>query len=205
MGPVFFRNQPVGCTATIITQMYEEAGVKIPANIAGLLCSAIISDTLLFRSPTCTAVDEKTAGKLAKIARIDMEKFSMEMFNAGSSLKGKSAKEILFQDFKQFTVGETVFGVGQINSMNREELEEVKQMLTPYLPKALEAEKLSMIYFMLTDILKESTELLCSGIGARSNIVSAFDLPEDTDKIVLSGVVSRKKQLIPTLVASLQQ
>lgn len=205
MGPVFFRNQPVGCTATIITQMYEEAGVKIPANIAGLLCSAIISDTLLFRSPTCTAVDEKTAGKLAKIARIDMEKFSMEMFNAGSSLKGKSAKEILFQDFKQFTVGETVFGVGQINSMNREELEEVKEMLTPYLPKALEAEKLSMIYFMLTDILKESTELLCSGIGARSNIVSAFDLPEDTDKIVLSGVVSRKKQLIPTLVASLQQ
>ena len=205
MGPVFFRNQPVGCTATIITQMYEEAGVKIPANIAGLLCSAIISDTLLFRSPTCTAVDEKTAGKLAKIARIDMEKFSMEMFNAGSSLKGKSAKEILFQDFKQFTVGETVFGVGQINSMNREELEEVKQMLTPYLPKALEAEKLSMIYFMLTDILKESTELLCSGIGARSNIVSAFDLPEDTDKIVLSGVVSRKNQLIPPLVASLQQ
>lgn len=205
MGPVFFRNQPVGCTATIITQMYEEAGVKIPSDIAGLLCSAIISDTLLFRSPTCTAVDEKTAGKLAKMAKIDMEKFSMEMFNAGSSLKGKSAKEILFQDFKQFTVGDTVFGVGQINSMNREELEEIKQMLVPYLPKALEAEKLSMIYFMLTDILKESTELLCSGIGAKGNIVSAFDLPEDTGKIILNGVVSRKKQLIPTLVASLQQ
>lgn len=205
MGPVFFRNQPVGCTATIITQMYEEAGVKIPPDIAGLLCSAIISDTLLFRSPTCTAVDEKTAEKLSKIAKIDMEKLSMEMFNAGSSVKGKSAKDILFQDFKQFTVGDTVFGVGQLNSMNREELEEVKEMLVPYLKEALETEKLSMIYFMLTDILKESTELLCSGIGAKSNIVSAFDLPEDTEKIVLSGVVSRKKQLIPTLVASLQQ
>lgn len=205
MGPVFFRNQPVGCTATIITQMYEEAGVKIPPDIAGLLCSAIISDTLLFRSPTCTAVDEKTAEKLSKIAKVDMEKLSMEMFNAGSSVKGKSARDILFQDFKQFTVGDTVFGVGQLNSMNREELEEVKEMLVPCLKETLEKEKLSMIYFMLTDILKESTELLCSGIGAKSNIVSAFDLPEDTDKIILNGVVSRKKQLIPTLVASLQQ
>lgn len=205
MGPVFFRNQPVGCTATIITQMYEEAGVKIPPDIAGLLCSAIISDTLLFRSPTCTAVDEKTAEKLSKIAKVDMEKLSMEMFNAGSSVKGKSARDILFQDFKQFTVGDTVFGVGQLNSMNREELEEVKEMLIPCLKETLEKEKLSMIYFMLTDILKESTELLCSGIGAKSNIVSAFDLPEDTDKIILNGVVSRKKQLIPTLVASLQQ
>lgn len=205
MGPVFFRNQPVGCTATIITQMYEEAGVKIPPDIAGLLCSAIISDTLLFRSPTCTAVDEKTAEKLSKIAKVDMEKLSMEMFNAGSSVKGKSARDILFQDFKQFTVGDTVFGVGQLNSMNREELEEVKEMLIPCLKETLEKEKLSMIYFMLTDILKESTELLCSGIGAKSNVVSAFDLPEDTDKIILNGVVSRKKQLIPTLVASLQQ
>lgn len=205
MGPVFFRNQPVGCTATIITQMYEEAGVEIPPNIAGLLCCAIISDTLLFRSPTCTAVDEMTAKKLARIAKIDMEKMSMEMFNAGSSLKGKSAKDILFQDFKQFTVTDTVFGVGQINSMNKEELAEIKEMLVPYLPKALEDGKMEMIYFMLTDILNESTELLCFGHGARTSIINAFDLPEDTERIILKGVVSRKKQLIPTLVAALQQ
>lgn len=205
MGPVFFRNQPVGCTATIITQMYEEADVEIPPAIAGLLCCAIISDTLLFRSPTCTAVDEKTAKKLAKLAKIDMEKMSMEMFNAGSSLKGKSAEDILFQDFKQFTVGDTVFGVGQINSMNKEELSEIKEMLVPHLPKVLEGGKMEMIYFMLTDILNESTELLCSGHGARDSIINAFDLPEDTDRIILRGVVSRKKQLIPTLVASLQQ
>lgn len=205
MGPVFFRNQPVGCTATIITQMYEEADVEIPPAIAGLLCCAIISDTLLFRSPTCTAVDEKTAKKLAKLAKIDMEKMSMEMFNAGSSLKGKSAEDILFQDFKQFTVGDTVFGVGQINSMNKEELSEIKEMLIPHLPEVLEGGKMEMIYFMLTDILNESTELLCSGHGARDSIINAFDLPEDTDRIILKGVVSRKKQLIPTLVASLQQ
>lgn len=205
MGPVFFRNQPVGCTATIITQMYEEADVEIPPAIAGLLCCAIISDTLLFRSPTCTAVDEKTAKKLAKLAKIDMEKMSMEMFNAGSSLKGKSAEDILFQDFKQFTVGDTVFGVGQINSMNKEELSEIKEMLIPHLPQVLEGGKMEMIYFMLTDILNESTELLCSGHGARDSIINAFDLPEDTDRIILKGVVSRKKQLIPTLVASLQQ
>ncbi len=205
MGPVFFRNQPVGCTATIITQMYEEAGVDIPPAIAGLLCCAIISDTLLFRSPTCTAVDEKTAKKLAKIAKIKMEEISMEMFNAGSSLKGKSAEDILFQDFKQFTVSDTVFGVGQINSMNKEELSEIREMLKPYLPKALEGGKMEMIYFMLTDILNESTELLCCGHGARASMISAFDLPEDTDRIILKGVVSRKKQLIPTLVASLQQ
>lgn len=205
MGPVFFRNQPVGCTATIVTQMYEEAGVEIPPTIAGLLCSAIISDTLLFRSPTCTAVDEAIARKLAKIADIELEEMAKEMFNAGSSVKGKSAEDICFQDFKQFTVNDTVFGVGQINSMNKEELEEIKETLKPHLPKVLESHKLQMIYFMLTDILDESTELLCCGNGAKEYIIDAYDLPEDIDKIVLKGVVSRKKQLIPALVGVLQQ
>ena len=205
MGPVFFRNQPVGCTATIIWQMYEEAGVKINPVIAGLLCSAIISDTLLFRSPTCTAIDEKAARKLSKIAQINLEEMAREMFNAGSSLKGKTAEEICFQDFKQFTVNESVFGVGQINSMNQEELQELRELLEDYLPKAMEQNQLQMVYFMLTDILDESTELLCYGKGAREYILDAFDLPADTGKIVLKGVVSRKKQLIPTLVAALQQ
>ena len=205
MGPVFFRNQPVGCTATIIWQMYEEAGVKINPVIAGLLCSAIISDTLLFRSPTCTDIDEKAARKLSKIAQINLEEMAREMFNAGSSLKGKTAEEICFQDFKQFTVNESVFGVGQINSMNQEELQEMRELLEDYLPKAMEQNQLQMVYFMLTDILDESTELLCYGKGAREYILDAFDLPADTGKIVLKGVVSRKKQLIPTLVAALQQ
>ncbi len=205
LGPVFFRNQPVGCTATIVFQMYEEAGVKISKKIAGLLCAAIISDTLLFRSPTCTALDEKVAKKLAALAEINLEDMAREMFNAGSSMKGKSAEEICFQDFKQFTVNDTVFGVGQINSMNKEELLEIKEKLTDHLPKVLEENRLQMIYFMLTDILDESTELLCCGTGARANIAEAFDVPENAEKIILKGVVSRKKQLIPALVAALQQ
>ncbi len=205
LGPVFFRNQPVGCTATIVFQMYEEADVKIPKKIAGLLCAAIISDTLLFRSPTCTALDEKVAKKLAGLAEINMEEMAREMFNAGSSMKGKSAEEICFQDFKQFTVNDTVFGVGQINSMNKEELAEIKEKLTDHLPKVLKENNLQMIYFMLTDILDESTELLCCGMGARANIAEAFDVPESAEKIILKGVVSRKKQLIPALVSTLQQ
>ena len=205
MGPVFFRNQPVGCTATIVFQMYEEAGVKIPKKIAGLLCSAIISDTLLFRSPTCTALDEKTARKLAELAEIDPEEMAREMFNAGSSMKGKSAEEICFQDFKQFTVNDTVFGVGQINSMSKEELKEIKEKIESHLPKILESHQLHMIYFMLTDILDETTELLCCGVGAKAPIVDTFDVPENADKVILRGVVSRKKQLIPALVSSLQQ
>lgn len=205
MGPVFFRNQPVGCTATIIYQMYQEAGVEITPTIAGLLCSAIISDTLLFRSPTCTAVDEAAAEALAEIADIQLEDMAAGMFNAGSNLKGKSAEEICFQDFKQFTVGDKIFGVGQINSMSKEELQEVRKKLEPYLEKAMKEHGLDMIYLMLTDILDESSELLCQGHGARETIIDAFDLPEDTEHMVLKGVVSRKKQLIPALVGALQQ
>ena len=173
MGPVF-RNQPVGCTATIVTQMYEEAGVKISEKIAGLLCSAIISDTLLFRSPTCTAVDEKIAENLAKIAGINLEEMAKAMFNAGSSMKGKSAEEICFQDFKQFTVNNTVFGVGQINSMSKDELAEIKEILEPHLEEVKEKNQLNMVYFMLTDILGESTEL-CAAAIMRRIYHSAFD------------------------------
>lgn len=134
-----------------------------------------------------------------------MEQLAGEMFRAGSNLQGKSAEDICFQDFKQFTVNDTVFGVGQINSMNKEELSEIREILMPHLPKVLESHNLQMIYFMLTDILEESTELLCCGHGARSYIIDAFDLREDMDPIILKGVVSRKKQLIPTLVGALQQ
>lgn len=205
VSPITFRNQPVGCTATIINQMYEENEIEVPREIAGLLCGAIISDTLLFRSPTCTPLDERTAKKLAKISDIDLEQMAQEMFNAGSNLKGKSAEDICFQDFKQFTVNDMVFGVGQLNSMSKEELQEVKEMLTPYLPEVLEKNGVQMVFFMLTDILDESTELLCCGAKAKEYIIDAFDLKEDSEEMILKGVVSRKKQLIPTLVSELQQ
>lgn len=205
VSPITFRNQPVGCTATIINQMYEENEIEVPREIAGLLCGAIISDTLLFRSPTCTPLDEGTAKKLAKISDIDLEQMAQEMFNAGSNLKGKSAEDICFQDFKQFTVNDTIFGVGQITSMSKEELAAIRDMMTEHLPKVLEAHNLNMIYFMLTDILAESTELLCVGTGARGIALSAFDLPDNAKSLILKGVVSRKKQLIPVLVETMQQ
>ena len=202
MGPVFFRNQPV---ATIVYQMYQEEGVEVEPVIASLLCSAIISDTLMFRSPTCTPLDEKSARKLAEIAGIDIEKLALEMFNAGSNLKGKTAEEICFLDFKQFTVNDINFGVGQISSMSAEELREIKTEVSAYLEQARKTQGLDMIFFMLTNIVAESSELLCAGNGAREKMISAFDLKGNPEMIELKGVVSRKKQLVPTLVSALQQ
>ncbi len=205
MGPVFFRNQPVGCTATIVYQMYQENGVEVTRTIAGLLCAAIISDTLMFRSPTCTPLDEQSARKLAEIARVDVEMLAQAMFRAGSNLKGKSAEEICFLDFKQFTVNDMVFGVGQVNSMSPEELKEIKAKVEPHLEKARNAHKLNMIFFMLTNILTESSEMLCAGQEAREKLINAFDLRAEMEELHLKGVVSRKKQLIPALVEALQQ
>lgn len=205
VGPVYFRNQPVGCTATIIYNMYQENNVELDATNAALLCSAIISDTLLFRSPTCTMVDEMVAKKLAEIAGVNMEELAQGMFRAGSNLKDKTAEEICFQDFKKFTVGEVAFAVGQINSMDMEELGYIKGVLLPYLEEAARIHKLDMVFFMLTDILNETTELLCYGKGAKEQVREAYDLASDNEDIHLVGVVSRKKQFIPTFVVSLQK
>lgn len=205
IGPVVFRNQPVGCTATIIYQMYQEYNKPVNPVIAGLLCSAIISDTLLFRSPTCTLLDEDAAKELAEIAGINMEELAQAMFKAGSNLQGKSAEEICFLDFKQFTVNDTVFGVGQVNSMSAQELTEIKTQIESELDKIRQNHRLDMIFFMLTNIMTESSELLCVGPEAREKAISAFDLNGKSDTLYLKGVVSRKKQLVPAIVEALQQ
>ena len=205
IGPVVFRNQPVGCTATIIYQMYQEYNKPVNPVIAGLLCSAIISDTLLFRSPTCTLLDEDAAKELAEIAGISMEELAQAMFKAGSNLQGKSAEEICFLDFKQFTVNDTVFGVGQVNSMSAKELTEIKTQIESELDKIRKNHRLDMIFFMLTNIMTESSELLCVGPEAREKAISAFDLNGKSDTLYLKGVVSRKKQLVPAIVEALQQ
>ena len=205
MGPVFFRNQPLGCTATIIFQMFQEYNVKIPQKIAGLLCSAILSDTLIFRSPPCTQVDKDAAEKLSEIAGIVPEEYAAKMFQAGSNLSVKSPEEIFYQDFKKFELGDITLGVGQINSMTSKELEAIKDKMNPYLQKALSEHEVEMIYFMLTDIMEESTELLCAGNGARELALQAFSLPQDTEQIVLKHTVSRKKQVIPALLIALQE
>ena len=210
IAPVFFRNQPVGCTATIVYQMYQENRGEIEPWIAGLLCSAIISDTLLFRSPTCTDVDKRAALHLAEIAGVEVESYAASMFAAGSNLKGKTDVEIFYQDFKKFSVGKVSFGVGQISSLNAGELEELKDRMLPYMAKAREEHGMDMMFFMLTNILTESTELLCEGQGAEQLIAGAFRTYSEEgagvkDHVVsLPGVVSRKKQLIPGIMLAVQ-
>ena len=206
ISPLYFRNQPLGCTATIIYQMYQEAGIAIEKKIAGLLCSAIISDTLLFRSPTCTAVDRAAAEKLAQTAGIQLEEYAGKMFAAASNLKGKTDQEIFYQDFKRFEAGKLSFGVGQISSVNAGELSELRERLLPYLQVARKEHGTDMMFFMLTNILTESTDLLCDGVGAEQLIIKAFHV--DTENggqvqgqvVSLPGVVSRKKQLVPGIM-----
>lgn len=205
MAPVFFRNQPLGCTATIIYQMYMENEVELDNTIAGLLCSAIISDTLMYRSPTCTLADKTAANNLAKIAGLDVESYAMEIFKAGSNLSSKTEKEIFFQDFKKFNFNNIRFGVGQINSMNSDELKEIKERLIPFIRTAMESDSFDMVFLMLTDILNESSELIFYGSNAENLIENAFGVVCEDSSALLPGIVSRKKQLIPAIMESLQQ
>ena len=212
MSPVFFRNQPLGCTATIIYQMYQENHREIDKTTAGLLCSAIISDTLLFRSPTCTPIDKAAGLALAQIAGLDIEKYAIDMFSAGSNLKGKSDGDIFYQDFKRFTVGNSVFGIGQITSLNAVELKDLRTRMSAYTEKEREQHEIDMMFFMLTNILTESTDLICTGQGAEQLIANAFHVKDEdmenvsgqTGIVKLPGVVSRKKQLAPQIMMALQ-
>ena len=212
MSPVFFRNQPLGCTATIIYQMYQENHIEIDKTTAGLLCSAIISDTLLFRSPTCTPIDKAAGLALAQIAGLDIEKYAIDMFSAGSNLKGKSDGDIFYQDFKRFTVGNSVFGIGQITSLNAVELKDLRTRMSAYTEKEREQHEIDMMFFMLTNILTESTDLIFTGQGAEQLIANAFHVKDEdmenvsgqTGIVKLPGVVSRKKQLAPQIMMALQ-
>lgn len=205
VSPVFFRNQPLGCTATIIYQMYQEKGIEIPRNIAGLMMSAIISDTLMFHSPTVTEMDKAAAEKLSELCGIELEEFAIDMFGAGSNLGDKDADEIFKQDYKNFSVNGFEFGVGQINSMNSIELEEIKEKIVPYIKEKMPELQVDMCFFMLTNIVYEKTELLCIGDKARTLVREAFKLPKTQKKFELKNLVSRKKQLIPAFVSVLQQ
>ena len=205
MQPISFRNQPVGCTGTIMYQMYGEQKLEIPSKIAGLLCAAIISDTLMFRSPTCTLQDKMAAGALALIADISIEEFAREMFKAGSNLKDKSPEEIFYQDYKKFIAeGDVCFGVGQISSMDADELKEIKERLLPFMVSECGRHGVSRVYFMLTNIIEQSTELLFYGEGSEEMAVNAFKMQPENGTIYLKGVVSRKKQLIPPLMEAAQ-
>ena len=205
ISPISFRNQPVGCTATILYEMYGEQKLEISPNIAGLLCAAIISDTLMFRSPTCTLSDKMAAGALALIAGINIEQFAREMFKAGSNLKDKSPEEIFYQDYKKFIAEDEIsFGVGQISSMDSDELTEIKERLIPFMVSECGRHGVSRVFFMLTNIIEESTELLYYGEGSEEMASTAFHMVPKDGVFDLKGVVSRKKQLIPALMEAAQ-
>lgn len=205
MSPVYFRNQPLGCTSTIIYQMYGEQGVEIPKQIAGLLLSAIISDTLMFRSPTCTALDKSVAEALAQIAGIDIETHAKNMFHAGSDFKNKTTEEIFYQDFKIFHTEECDFGVAQVSAMSSEQLDKLGEQLHPFMTQVLGEKKLDMVYVMLTNIFAESSKVIFAGNGAGRALAKAFHQSENESGILLEGIVSRKKQLIPTLMNAMAE
>ena len=205
-GPVYFRNQPVGCTATIITQMYDENGMEIPPQIAGLLLAAILSDTLVFRSPTCTPLDEALAKRLAKIAGVDIDEFASEMFEAGEKLDGKTAEEVFLQDFKVFMCGDIRFGVAQGSYMTRKNLLAAENLLRPYLEEARNKQNVEDIYMLLTDVPKEESVVISDGRYASEVLSDGFETqPAEDGSFTLPGVVSRKKQFIPALMTAYQE
>ena len=205
-GPVYFRNQPVGCTATIITQMYDENGVEIPPKTAGLLLAAILSDTLVFRSPTCTPLDEATAKRLAKTAGVEINEFASEMFEAGEKLDGKTPEEVFLQDFKVFMCGDIRFGVAQGSYMTRKNLVAAENLLRPYLEEARNKQNVEDIYMLLTDVPKEESVVISNGRYAAGVLADGFETqPAEDGSFTLPGVVSRKKQFIPALMTAYQE
>lgn len=200
MSPVYFRNQPLGCTATIIYQMYQEQRADITSQMAGLMCAAILSDTLMFRSPTCTPLDKAAALQLAQIAGVDPTELAQSMFEAGSNFSNKTEEEILNQDFKVFHAGGIDFGVAQISAMGRTELDKVQERVRPKLGTMMDEKRIDMIFVMLTDILNESTYLIYAGESAAQIVAGAYNCKPSVKGTMLEGVVSRKKQLIPALI-----
>ena len=205
VNPVFFRNEPVGCTATIIWQMFHEKKMEIPEGIAGLLCSAILSDTLVFRSPTCTILDKTAAGELAQIAKIQPEEYARAMFAAGSTLRDKTAEEIFYNDFKTFDNNGLVIGIGQVTSMNQPELDEIAVRMKPFLEKQYTEKGLDLAFFMLTNIIDEDTRMLCYGKSAAELVMSAFGVEVKDNEANMKSVVSRKKQVVPVIMDALNR
>ena len=203
-GPVYFRNMPVGATCTIIYQLYKENGVVPDRAAAGLMLSAILSDTLMFRSPTCTPLDEAAARELAKLAEVDMEDYAQAMFDHGGDVSGKSPEELLRTDYKIFTGGGTRFGVGQSIFMSDKNRAAGEALLKPYLDAALQKQGVDFIFYMFTDVPTSTTEVMMAGDGAAELVERAFGAQTKDGVAVLPGVMSRKKQMIPALLSAIK-
>ncbi len=203
--PIMFRNQPLGCCSTIIAGMYKERRVEIDKTMAGLMLSAILSDTLMFRSPTCTEQDVKTAKELAQIAGVDYEELAISMFEAGSDFRDRTTEEIFYQDFKTFDTDEVKFGVAQISAISRKQLNSIEGNLRDYMDRVRLDKDLDMIFVMLTDILEQGSYVLYGGNDAYDTLSLSFGQETLHDDICdLPGVVSRKKQLVPRIIEAIQ-
>ncbi|WP_291652276.1 putative manganese-dependent inorganic diphosphatase [Clostridium sp.] len=200
-GPLYFRSEPIGSTSTIVGKCFFENGIRPSKQAAGLLCGAIISDTLLFRSPTCTPQDKSICLKLAEIAGINVEEFAKEMFKAGTSLKGKTVEQIFNQDFKPFGIEDTRVGIAQVNTMDIEGFMPLKDEMLAYMNTKAKEAKLDMVMLLLTDILNEGSQILVA--GDRPEIVEkAFNVTLQDSTAFLDGVLSRKKQVVPPITAA---
>ena len=203
-GPVLFRNVPVGCTCTIIYQLYREAGVEIEDSTAGLMLSAILSDTLMFRSPTCTPVDERAAKALAEQLGLDLKAYADAMFEAGGDVSGKTAEEVFSADYKIFNSKNIRFGIGQGSYMSAKNRKASQALVGPYLDTALKKQDLDFIFYMFTDVVHSTTELLMAGRGAEALVEKAFQAKVVNGMAILPGVVSRKKQMVPALISAIK-
>ncbi|NFO87501.1 putative manganese-dependent inorganic diphosphatase [Clostridium botulinum] len=200
--PIYFRNEPIGSTSSIVAKCYFESDIQPSKEVAGLLCGAIISDTLLFRSPTCTEQDKIICLRLAEIAGINIDEFAKEMFKAGTSLKGKSVAEIFNQDFKPFSIADSKIGVAQVNTMDIDGFMPLKDEMLNYMSKQAEENNFDVVMLLLTDILNEGSQILVA--GPKPEIVEkAFKIELYNCMTFLPGVLSRKKQVVPPLTTTL--
>lgn len=204
IGPVLFRSEPVGCTATIVAKCYKEHGLEIPSDMAGIMLGAIISDTLLFKSPTCTPTDTKIARELAQIAGVDIQEFGMEMFKAGTSLAGKTVEEIFNQDYKKFTFGDLSAGVAQVNTMDIEGFAPYKAEMLAYMDQVARENHMEFTILLLTDVINATSEVFVAG-PRPDYVANAFKVELVDQQASLPGVISRKKQVVPVITEALTQ
>ena len=202
-GPIFILFQPVGCTATIVTSLYEQANIAIPKEIAGLLLSAVISDTVLFRSPTCTQQDRETAEKLAAIAGVDLQAYGMDMLKAGANVSDLTPDQIAQNDMKEFSDGSVTFTISQVQVMDTTDLLEQKKVLLSALEKMRSAKNYAASFLMITSIIDESTNLIFAG-NMDAVVGKAFAKDVLDKEVYLPGVMSRKKQIVPQILAALK-
>ncbi len=201
--PINFRNMTVGCTASIIYLLFKENKVDIPKNIAGLMLSAIISDTLLFRSPTATELDKEIAFNLSQIAEVNLEEYGYEMLKSGSSLEGKSIEDILFTDLKTYALDDSKCGVAQINTLNIEEIEKQKEELCSLIEQTSKEQNYQNLLLLATDIIKEGSYIYYNE-ASKNMIMKAFGVENLSQGYFLPNIVSRKKQIMPIILDILE-